>query len=128
MEKTCVRSPAVDIAEPSCHFPHLDRAVAAWHGTRTGVTPSYGKESHPHTRIRVRTRSKSIVQKRQWGSSFRGKQKEIVEAAIAGTKSLSGSAYGIINDSGTIGRDVFVLAPTGMGKVNYTRFFYHCSF
>jgi len=48
---------------------------------------------------------------------FKGKQKAIVEAAVAGEHlALPGFSKGMSFCLDT-GRDVFVLAPTGMGKV-----------
>jgi hypothetical protein len=48
-------------------------------------------------------------------SSYKGKQKEIVEAAVSGPSQLL--CPSLVPYLETLGQDVLVVAPTGMGKV-----------
>ena len=53
-------------------------------------------------------------------SDYKGNQKEIVEAAIQGMFKVAIRSMLLGLNLPTSGRDVFVVAPTGMGKVTMT--------
>jgi hypothetical protein len=60
-------------------------------------------------------------------AEYRGKQREIIEAAVLGMSFYINARY-LALKNGFIGADVFVLAPTGMGKVSilpYAQDYFH---
>jgi superfamily II DNA helicase RecQ len=49
-------------------------------------------------------------------TEYKGKQKEIIEAALERKPEFL-SQHSLPDSNSTTGKDIFVLAPTGMGKV-----------